>query len=147
MAFFSPSSGSRYALHLYDLVLDLDAIERGDIEDGVTPDLLDAYDPVWWMHALELLSRIRDAVEEEIVRCISDARIDHELGEGDPDEFVFAIPTWEEIGRRLGVSAQAAHQRYGKRLRPHSVTGEISPIRTKPARELAPRHPAGTEVV
>ncbi len=142
MAFFSPSSESRYTLHIYDLVLTLDAIERGDVDDDVTVDLLDGYDPVWWMNALELLGRIRVAVEEEIVRCISDSRIDYEVGDGDPDELMFAVPTWDEIGQRLGVSAQAAQQRYGRKLRPHSVTGESGRPRVRQSAELAPKHPA-----
>ncbi len=74
MAFYSPGSGSRYARHVYDLVLALDEIERGSAEDEVTAELLDNYDPVWWMLALKHLSEIRVAVEDEIVRCISDAR-------------------------------------------------------------------------
>ena len=142
MAFYSPSPGTRDTRHVYDLLLALDAIERGDVDDDVTADLLDGYDPIWWMHALELLSRVRAAVEDEIVRCISDARLDHELGEGDPDEFVFAVPTWDEIGHRLGVSAQAAQQRYGKRLRAHSVTGEVGRAKLVRPRALAPPHPA-----
>lgn len=127
---------------MYDLLLELDAIERGDIEDHVTEELLDAYQPIWWMHALRLLTVLRTSIEDEIVRCISDARVDHEEGEGDPDEFLFAAPTWDAIGRCLGVSAQAAQQRYGKRLRPHSVTGEYASVLTDPPRDLAPLHPA-----
>lgn len=106
MTFFSPSPGTRDTRHVFYMVLVLDAIERGDVDDEVTSELLDAHNPVWWMHGLELLNGIRVAVEDEIVRCISDARVDRELGEGDPDEFLFAIATWDEIRRRLGVSAQ-----------------------------------------
>lgn len=140
MAFYAPNPGNRYSRHIYDLVLVFDAIERGDIEDDVTPDLLDAYDPVWWMHALEFLRELRTAVEDEIIRCISDARADYEAGEGDPDEFDFATPTWSEIGRLLGVSAQAAQQRYGRQVRPHSLIGEAD-RGSSLADARAPAHP------
>jgi hypothetical protein len=142
MSFFAPKPGDRYTRHVFDLILTLDAIERGDIDDEVTTELLEVYDPVWWMHALELLSRIRAAVEQEIVRCISDVRVDYEVGDEHSDEFEFATPSWDEIGKRLGVSAQAARQRYAKQLRPHSVTGESVRRAIIRSRELAPEHPS-----
>lgn len=144
MTFYAPTNGDRCTLHIYDQVLELDAIERGDIEDEVTQALLDGYDPVWTMDALRILTGLRLAVEHEILRCISDARIDFESGDIHPDEAMFWEPTWHEIGKCLGVSAQAAQQRYGKRLhREHSVTESHAP--SSPPRRLSPEHPAQAE--
>lgn len=140
MAFYAPTAGSQYSLHVYEKLLELDAIERGDIDDQITEELLDYYDPIWWMDALRLLAALRLSVEDEIVRCVSDARIDYANRESDPDEFEFVQPTWNEIGKCLGVSAQAAQQRYGKLLRAHSVMGENASV--DPPRRLAPDHPA-----
>lgn len=140
MAFFAPRAGSQYSLHIYDQLLELDAVERGDIEDPVTQELVDCYDPIWWMDALRLLAALRLSIEDEIVRCISDTRIDYANGEDHAHEFEFRQPTWKEIGKCLGVSAQAAQQRYGTLLRTHSVTGEIASVEAP--RRLAPDHPA-----
>ncbi|MCY3948059.1 MAG: hypothetical protein OXF61_02525 [Acidimicrobiaceae bacterium] len=140
MAFYAPTAGSQYSLHIYDKLLELDAIERKDIDDQITEELLDWHGPIWWMDALRLLAALRSSIEDEIVRCISDTRIDYADGERDLDEFEFGQPTWNEIGKCLGVSAQAAQQRYGKLLRAHSVIGEIASV--EPPRRLAPDHPA-----
>lgn len=142
MSFFSPTTGDRYRLHIYDTLLDLDGIERGALQDDVTAEQLAMYDPPWWMNALELLRRLREAVDEEIVRCISDARADW-FGEDRDlwEEFDFAVPTWEEIGKRLGVSPQAAQQRYAKKLQPHSITADPSEGAAGDRKNA--RHPTG----
>lgn len=143
MVFYAPGQGDRYALHVYDLVHLFDSIERRDLDDDLTSAVMEHWDGIWWMHALEILVRIRAAVDEEIVRCISDARIDWEFDSDEYDEEMSEVPpSWEEIGRRLGVSAQAAQQRFAKRLRPHSLTGERARAPRTAPRELASRHPA-----
>lgn len=139
MPFYAPDSANRYVLHVYDQLLEFDAIDRGDIDDDVTQELIDQYDPIWWMHALEILAEFRTAVESDIARCIAEARSGDD-DDIDEDESSSATPTWEEIGKQLGVTAQAAQQRYGRR-RPslsRDPRRRVLPVPT--TRTLAPEH-------
>lgn len=56
-----------------------------------------------------LLKQLQQAVEDErLARAAIDAVVE--------DLRVLNLATWADIGRTLGISGQAAYQRYGKRL-------------------------------
>lgn len=56
-----------------------------------------------------LLNQLQQAVEDErLARAAIDAAVE--------DLRVLNLATWAEIGQTLGISGQAAYQRYGKRL-------------------------------
>lgn len=59
------------------------------------------------MHAVELLARAAAQLEIVTALAVHDARD--------------AGTSWQDVGRALGISKQAAHQRYGKRPSRRSI--------------------------
>jgi len=63
---------------------------------------------------IEIAARLNRAIEEHLERLI--VRADRDLAvdvqSGPPKR-----PTWKEIGQSLGISAQAAHRKYGPAVR------------------------------
>jgi hypothetical protein len=72
---------------------------------------------------LRMAMRLRNAVDEHIrvlvTTCATskeEALLDQALGAPSPR------PTWKELGEALGVSAQAAHRKYGEEARAYDAS-------------------------
>ena len=83
--------------------------EGGRPADGYIPDLL---------AELRMAVRLRNAVDDRIRTMVvtsaasnAESLLDQVLGAPSPR------PTWKELGKALGVSAQAAHKKYGEEAR------------------------------
>jgi hypothetical protein len=90
------------------LVID-GAVPAGPPAAGYTPDLL---------AELRMAMRLRNAVDDYIRTMVvagaasrAESLLDEVLGTPSPR------PTWKELGEALGVSAQAAHRKYGGEAR------------------------------
>jgi hypothetical protein len=95
--------------------------------------------------------RLRNAVDDRIAFMVvsgttskAEWLLDQTLGAPSPRR-----PTWKEIGEALGVSAQAAHRKYGEAARADERCGtKISPkgAVSRPGRHRGPRPSAPPRV-
>jgi hypothetical protein len=99
---------------------------NGELPAEDDEDDLQAEDNIAYLLAeLRMAVRLRTAVDDHIrfmvvARATSKAEslLDETLGAPMPR------PTWKEIGEALGVSAQAAHRKYGEAVRANEASRE-----------------------
>jgi hypothetical protein len=81
----------------------------------------DEYDVAFPLAELRMAVQLRNAIDDYIRLVVvgratsrAESLLDEALGAPLPRR-----PTWKEIGEALGVSAQAAHRKYGEEARAH----------------------------
>lgn len=111
---------ARTVRRLVPRLIEIDGELGGQPAQDDAPDLL---------AELRMAVRLRNAVDEHI-RSMVVARSTGSQAERLLDEMLGARPpriTWKELGEALGVSAQAAHRKYGAEAREREASGRTTP--------------------